>query len=88
VTDTGRGIAPAFLPHVFERFRQEDASSTRETFGLGLGLAIAKQLVELHHGTITASSDGDNRGSTFVVALPIRAAAGMAPQRDTLQPAL
>jgi signal transduction histidine kinase/DNA-binding response OmpR family regulator len=70
VGDNGRGISPAFLPHVFERFRQEDASSTRETFGLGLGLSIAKQLVELHGGTIAAHSDGDGKGATFVVQLP------------------
>jgi PAS domain S-box-containing protein len=70
VGDNGRGISPAFLPHVFERFRQEDASSTRETFGLGLGLSIAKQLVELHGGTIAAHSDGDGKGATFVVRLP------------------
>jgi signal transduction histidine kinase len=55
---------------VFERFRQQDASSTRATFGLGLGLSIAKQLVELHGGTISAHSDGEGRGATFVVRLP------------------
>lgn len=70
VVDNGRGIAPGFLPHVFERFRQQDASSTRATFGLGLGLSIAKQLVELHGGTISARSEGEGRGATFVVRLP------------------
>lgn len=70
VVDTGRGISPNFLPHVFERFRQQDASSTRATFGLGLGLSIAKQLVELHGGTISAHSDGEGCGATFVVRLP------------------
>jgi PAS domain S-box-containing protein len=70
VVDTGRGISPSFLPHVFERFRQQDASSTRATFGLGLGLSIAKQLVELHGGTISAHSDGEGCGATFVVRLP------------------
>ena len=70
VTDNGQGISPTFLPHVFERFRQQDASSTRATSGLGLGLSIAKQLVELHGGTITASSPGDGQGSTFVVTVP------------------
>ena len=62
VSDTGRGIAPEFLPFVFERFRQADASFSREHGGLGLGLAIAKQLAELHGGTITASSDGLGSG--------------------------
>jgi signal transduction histidine kinase len=70
VTDNGQGISPLFLPHVFERFRQQDASSTRATSGLGLGLSIAKQIVELHGGTITASSPGDGLGSTFVVVVP------------------
>jgi PAS domain S-box-containing protein len=70
VVDTGRGISPSFLPHVFERFRQQDASSTRATFGLGLGLSIAKQLVELHGGTISAHSDGEGCGARFVVRLP------------------
>jgi PAS domain S-box-containing protein len=70
VSDNGRGISPSFLPHVFERFRQQDASSTRATFGLGLGLSIAKQLVELHGGTISAHSDGEGLGATFVVRLP------------------
>ncbi len=70
IKDNGRGISPAFLPHVFERFRQQDGSSTRDTFGLGLGLAIAKQLVELHHGTIRALSAGDGLGATFQVSIP------------------
>jgi PAS domain S-box-containing protein len=70
VVDTGRGISQSFLPHVFERFRQQDASSTRATFGLGLGLSIAKQLVELHGGTISAHSDGEGCGATFIVRLP------------------
>jgi signal transduction histidine kinase len=71
VSDTGRGIAPEFLPFVFERFRQADASFSREHGGLGLGLAIAKQLAELHGGTITASSDGPGAGATFTVKLPL-----------------
>jgi len=58
VKDSGRGIAPGFLPHVFERFRQDDASSTRSVGGLGLGLAIVRQLVELHRGTVSAESVG------------------------------
>jgi PAS domain S-box-containing protein len=71
VSDTGRGIAADFLPFVFERFRQADATFTREHGGLGLGLAIAKQLAELHGGTITASSGGLGHGATFTVKLPL-----------------
>jgi PAS domain S-box-containing protein len=71
VSDTGRGISPDFLPFVFERFRQADASFSREHGGLGLGLAIAKQLTELHGGAITASSGGTDKGSTFTVKLPL-----------------
>jgi PAS domain S-box-containing protein len=72
VKDNGDGISPAFLPHVFERFRQQDASSTREHFGLGLGLSIAKHLVEMHGGGIRAHSAGEGQGATFVVHLPAR----------------
>src|SRR5262249_29553660 len=71
VKDNGRGIAPDFLPHVFERFRQQDSSRSRSAFGLGLGLSIAKHLVELHGGTISAHSGGDRAGATFVVRMPI-----------------
>lgn len=74
VRDTGIGIEPAFLPHIFDRFQQADLSSTRRHGGLGLGLAIAKQLVELHHGRITAASSGPNRGTTMAVTLPLHAA--------------
>jgi len=73
VRDTGIGIEPAFLPHVFDRFQQADLSSTRRHGGLGLGLAIAKQLVELHHGRITAASSGANHGTTMAVTLPLHA---------------
>ncbi len=71
VEDTGRGISPAFLPHVFERFRQDDASTTKQQAGLGLGLAIARHLIELHDGTVVARSEGEGRGATFEVRLPI-----------------
>jgi len=71
VSDTGVGIAPSFLPHVFDRFSQNDSSTTRAFGGLGLGLAISRQLVELHGGSIDAHSPGEGMGSTFVVRLPV-----------------
>ncbi|MCU1382965.1 MAG: hypothetical protein JWL71_1662 [Acidobacteria bacterium] len=71
VRDTGTGIAADFLPHVFERFRQGDAGTQRRHGGLGLGLAIVRHLVELHGGTVSASSAGEGQGSTFDVSLPI-----------------
>jgi signal transduction histidine kinase len=70
VVDTGRGISSEFLPHVFERFRQAETSSDRRHGGLGLGLAIASQLTQLHGGTIRAESEGPGRGARFVVRLP------------------
>jgi CheY-like chemotaxis protein/nitrogen-specific signal transduction histidine kinase len=71
VTDSGPGIPQDFLPHIFERFSQSDSSSTRAHGGLGLGLAIARHLVEAHRGTISASSPGANLGATFTVELPL-----------------
>jgi signal transduction histidine kinase/ActR/RegA family two-component response regulator len=70
VADTGCGIAPEFLPHVFERFRQADSSTTRAHGGLGLGLAIVRDLVQLHGGSVRAESPGEGRGATFIVRLP------------------
>jgi PAS domain S-box-containing protein len=71
VSDTGQGIAPEFLPHVFDRFRQADMTHTREHGGLGLGLSIVRQLVELHGGTVHAESAGLGQGAIFVVQLPV-----------------
>jgi len=80
VTDTGEGIDPAFLPHVFEPFRQGQSRSTR--LGLGLGLAIVRQIVELHGGSVLATSDGPQRGSSFTVVLPMTPA-GLLPVKTT-----
>lgn len=71
VTDTGKGILPEFLPYVFDRFRQADSSITRKYSGLGLGLSIVRHLVELHGGSVSASSGGEGQGATFVVQLPL-----------------
>jgi signal transduction histidine kinase/ActR/RegA family two-component response regulator len=73
VSDTGQGIRPEFLPHVFDRFRQADGATTRVYGGLGLGLAIVRHLVEAHGGTVKAESEGEGRGATFSVTLPILA---------------
>ena len=70
VRDTGVGIAPEFLPHVFERFRQAETSSARSHSGLGLGLAITRHLVEMHGGSVEAHSDGPQRGALFIVSIP------------------
>lgn len=75
VRDTGRGIDPAFLPHIFERFRQADSRFTREHGGLGLGLSIARNIVEMHGGTIHAESEGQGQGATFRIRLPAFAVA-------------
>jgi CheY-like chemotaxis protein/two-component sensor histidine kinase len=85
VSDTGIGISADFLPHVFDRFSQKDSSSTRTHGGLGLGLAISKQLVELHGGTLTAHSEGEGHGATFTVTLP-RAALSEYNEPPWLQP--
>jgi PAS domain S-box-containing protein len=71
VSDTGEGIAPEFLPHVFDRFRQADQRTTRKYGGLGLGLSIVRHLVELHGGSVRAESAGENEGATFTVLLPV-----------------
>jgi PAS domain S-box-containing protein len=73
VRDTGIGIAPDFLPHVFERFRQAESTATRSHRGMGLGLAIVRHLIELHGGTVWAASDGENQGASFTVQLPLAA---------------
>jgi PAS domain S-box-containing protein len=85
VTDTGRGISPGFLPHVFDRFRQADSSMTRAYEGLGLGLAIVRHLVELHGGRVHAASAGEGCGATFTVILPaiVRTPADPPPRRPT-----
>ena len=74
VSDTGRGIRTDFLPHVFDRFRQADGTSTRSHGGLGLGLAIVRHMVEMHGGAVEASSPGEGRGATFTVKLPLMVA--------------
>jgi signal transduction histidine kinase len=74
VEDDGPGIDPAFLPHVFEQFRQADASSTRAHDGLGLGLAIARHIIEEHGGTIAATNTADG-GASFTIRLPAQSAA-------------
>ncbi|AUX25798.1 histidine kinase [Sorangium cellulosum] len=79
VTDTGKGIDRAFLPYVFDRFRQGDSSPSRAHGGLGLGLSIVRHLVELHGGAVEAESEGAGRGATFTVTLPVKAGSWQAP---------
>jgi len=82
VRDTGQGIAPEFLPHVFERYRQADPTAPRQT-GLGLGLALVRQLVQMHHGSVTASSPGRDQGASFTVRLPLLETAVTAPGSES-----
>jgi signal transduction histidine kinase/ActR/RegA family two-component response regulator len=85
VTDSGKGIDPEFLPHVFERFRQADSSSTRRHGGLGIGLALVRHLVELHGGSVGARSAGAGTGSTFAIRLPV-AGPSVAPGDEGMAP--
>jgi CheY-like chemotaxis protein/nitrogen-specific signal transduction histidine kinase len=80
VTDTGQGISPDFLPYVFDRFQQADVSTTRTHGGIGLGLAIVRHLVELHGGTVFATSAGKGKGATFTIRLPVRAVRSSRPK--------
>ena len=73
MTDTGQGIRADFLPHVFERFRQQEGSPVHRQAGLGLGLTLVRELVELHGGTVGAESAGEGKGATFTIVLPIPA---------------
>ncbi|HEX7812912.1 MAG TPA: ATP-binding protein [Burkholderiales bacterium] len=86
VADTGIGIEPRFLPHVFERFRQGDASTTRKFGGLGLGLSIVRSLVEMHGGIVRVQSPGENRGTTFSVHLPVTVVHRHAPAAERVHP--
>ena len=84
VRDSGEGIDPAFLPHVFDRFRQADSTRARKHGGLGLGLAIVRHLADAHGGTVSADSDGPGTGATFVVRLPIHTVSQRPHQRETI----
>jgi PAS domain S-box-containing protein len=88
VSDTGIGIKPEFMPHVFERFRQGDGATTRGRGGLGLGLAIVRHLVELHGGTVDAVSAGEGHGTTFVVRLPMKVVHGVPAAEERRERAL
>jgi PAS domain S-box-containing protein len=86
VSDTGAGIRPEFLPYVFERFRQADAGTTRQTGGLGLGLSIARHIIEMHGGSIEAASGGEGKGATFRVHLPLMIVHEPAPREPRTHP--
>jgi CheY-like chemotaxis protein len=86
VSDTGQGITSEFLPHVFERFRQADNTKTRVHGGLGLGLAIVRHIVELHGGSVRVASEGEGRGATFTVSLPVSAVQPAAGERPSVLP--
>jgi PAS domain S-box-containing protein len=88
VSDTGPGINPDFLPHVFDRFRQADQTTTRAHGGLGLGLSVVQHLVELHGGTVKAESGGEGQGSTFTVTLPLMATAAQREVKKKAQVAV
>lgn len=88
VSDTGQGIDPEFLPYVFDRFRQYDSSATRSVGGLGLGLSIVRQIVELHGGSVHARSNGLGHGATFVIKLPISVVQHPHEQEPRVHPAL
>jgi signal transduction histidine kinase/ActR/RegA family two-component response regulator len=84
VSDSGQGFSPEFLPFIFDRFRQADGTSTREHGGLGLGLSIVRQLVELHGGTVKAQSDGAGKGATFIIKLPLAPSNKRSSRREGL----
>ncbi len=86
VTDTGKGIAPNLLPHIFERFRQGDSSTTKVDQGLGLGLSIVYHLVELHGGTVEAESPGEGQGTTIIVRLPLQVSSEKFTPPNALEP--
>lgn len=85
VSDTGKGINPEYLPHVFDRFSQEDYSTTRRYGGLGLGLSIVRHITEMHGGTVYAASEGEGRGATFSIRLPLRVGQMAQSQTRTVQ---
>jgi signal transduction histidine kinase/DNA-binding response OmpR family regulator len=82
MVDTGRGIAPAFLPQLFERFRQADSSTTRHHGGLGIGLSVVRSLVELHGGNVRAESDGEGKGAKFTLRFPLGSAEALAAEPE------
>ncbi|HWQ32109.1 MAG TPA: PAS domain S-box protein [Blastocatellia bacterium] len=88
VSDTGQGIKPELLPYIFDRFRQGDSSSTRRHGGLGLGLAIVRHLTEMHGGTVRAESQGEGRGATFIIRLPLLNAHRQTPGPQRVPPAV